>query len=144
MRWVKGISLVVLGAIALLTLIIGVAAPLYEANFNERRERFLQEGKPVTETVIACVIGRKGKFLVTAPQGTPLPAPGAHPEGNWIRVSPATYEQYHVGDKIDLLVIGEEFFVRDSQFYTVLTPTQATTFFGITGVLFVLLLRWKP
>jgi hypothetical protein len=41
-------------------------------------------------------------------------------------------------------VIGEESFVRNSRFYTVMNFPQATVLFGITGLAFVLVLRWKP
>jgi hypothetical protein len=144
MQVVKIIVLIVLGAIGFLSLIIGAAAPLYRDSFEAKRERFLREGTPVTEAVIARVIGRKGKFLVCAPAGTPLPAAGMHPEGRWVRVSPTTYEQYRLNDPIELLVIGDETFVRDSEFYTVLQPTEATIIFALTGVAFVLVKKlWK-
>jgi hypothetical protein len=144
MQFLKGVALVVLGAIALLTLIIGAAAPLYEDAFNARRERFLREGKPVEETVLTKVVGRKGKYLVAAPAGTPPPAAGEHPEGKWVRVSPADFARYEVGEPIELLVIGEEYFLRDAEFYTVLRPTEAIVLFAIAGVSFVLVKRWQP
>jgi hypothetical protein len=141
MRVVKIIVLIVLGVIAFFTLIIGVAAPLYEASFNEKRERFLREGTPSTETIVTKTIGRKGKYLIVGPEGSLPPAAGERPEGKWVRVSPATYKQYQIGDRIELLTIGEETFVRDSQFYTVLTWKEATAFFAVAGLLFVVVLR---
>jgi hypothetical protein len=144
MRALKALALIVLGFVGLLTLIIGLAAPFYETRFNERRERFLREGKPVRETVLTKVVGRKGKFLVTAPEGTPPPAAGDHPEGKWVRVSPAEFARYEAGDPIELLVIGEEYFLRDSEFYTVLRPMEATVLFGIVGVVFLAVrFGWK-
>jgi hypothetical protein len=144
MQVLKVAASIVLGVIGLLTLIIGFAAPFYEERFNERRERFLREGKPIKETVLTKVAGRKGKYLVAAPAGTPQPAAGVHPEGKWVRVSPAEFARYDRGDPIELLVIGEEYFLRDSEFYTVLRPMEATALFGITGVVFLLVrYGWK-
>jgi hypothetical protein len=145
MRIIKVLALIVLGAITLLSLVVGIAAPFYEANFNERRERFQREGIPVTETVLAKVVGRKGKHVVCGPEGAPLPAAGEHPEGRWVRVSPATFDEYHIGDRIELLVIGEEYFVRDARFYTILQPTEAYILVALGVFSFVLVKKvWKP
>ena len=144
MQVLKIAALIVLGVIGFLTLIIGVAAPFYEEAFNERRERFRREGTPLKEAVLAKVRGRKGRYLVAAPAGTPRPAAGEHPEGKWVRVSPADFARYEPGDPIELLVIGEEYFLRDAEFYTVLRPMEATLLFGLAGVVFVLIKRWQP
>ena len=41
-------------------------------------------------------------------------------------------------------MIGEEYFLRDAEFYTVLQPLEVTLLFGITGVVFLLVrYNWK-
>ena len=144
MQVIRFVALLVLGAIGFLALVVAAAAPFYRDHFEARRERFLREGTPLTETVIAKVVGNKGKYLVCAAQGTPLPAAGEQPVGKWVRVSPATFAQYQLDDQIELLAIGEEYFVRDSEFYTVLQPIEAAIIFVLAGFSFVLVKKvWK-
>jgi hypothetical protein len=114
---------IVLGLVSFFSLILGVSTIVAEHQFGVRRERFLSEGTPVEETLRGKRIGRRTRSFIIAPadskafEGEPGPS-----DGRWVRVHRPTYERYAIGDRIGLLRIGDDFFVRDDEFYSRFRP----------------------
>jgi len=130
--WFRGASgrmrlkvglVIVLGLLAFFTLILGVSTIVAEHQFGVRRERFRREGIPAVETVRGKKVGRRTRSLVIAPADSkPFagePGPG---DGRWVRVHRPAFERYQVGDRVELLKIGDDYFVRDDEFHSRFSP----------------------
>jgi hypothetical protein len=146
-RWsvAKALVLVVLGCVAFFGLLIGASTIVAEDQFEARRERFQREGTRVVERVAGKKLGRRTPYLVIAPAGLPAfegePGPS---DGRWVRAAPATYERFQVGDQVDLLRIGDDYFVEGDVFYQKFSPRKSFLVSAIGAIAFWLVYRlWK-
>jgi len=141
----KALVLLVLGCVALFGFLIGGATIVAEDQFAARRERFHREGTPVVETVTGKKVGRRTPYLIISPADShPFvgePGPG---DGRWVKAAPATYERFQVGDRVELLRIGDDFFVTGDEFYRKFSPPKSILVGAIGVVAFLLVFRfWK-
>jgi hypothetical protein len=141
----KALVLFVLGCVAFFGLLVGASTIVAENQFESRRERFHREGVRVTERVAGKKLGRRTPYLIISPAGTAAfegePGPS---DGRWVRAAPATYDRYQVGDRVELLQIGDDYFVEGDTFYKKFSPPKSFVVSAIGAFAFLLVYRfWK-
>jgi hypothetical protein len=122
-RRLKVALVILIGLVAFFAMILGLSTVVAEHQAGVRRERFQQEGTPVVETIKAKKAGRRYRYLIIAPPGTiQFQGEPQSSDGRWVRVYRPAFERFQVGDAVDFLKIGDDYLVRDDEFYSRFIP----------------------